>query len=281
MATVKTSPFEVTGADGGPLRGDVRTVGDGGGRPAVVICHGFKGFKDWGFFPHLAQRIANAGLTTVSFNFTGSGVGPDGESFSELERFGHATFSGDVTDIGIVVQALRSGQLNGVKPPSLLALFGHSRGGGTAVLYAGHHSGVDALVTWNAIGTVRRWTPDQMTDWRVTGQMDIANLRTGQTLPLYLDLLHDIEQNAEGSLNIAAAAERITAPWLIVHGEKDESVPRSEGKLLYESAGPDAKLQIVKNGAHTFGARHPWAGAPAELQQAMDLTAAFLSRHLH
>ena len=23
--------------------------------PAIVICHGFKGFKDWAFFPFLAE----------------------------------------------------------------------------------------------------------------------------------------------------------------------------------------------------------------------------------
>lgn len=281
MATVKTSSFELIGADGGPLRGKVRTVGDGGGRAAVVICHGFKGFMDWGFFPHLAQRIANAGLTTISFNFSGSGVGPDGESFSELERFGHATHTGDVTDIGIIVQALKSGNLNGLKPPGLTALFGHSRGGGAAVLYAGHHAGIHALVTWNAIGTVRRWSHEQIAEWRRTGKIDIRNMRTGQIMPLYRDLLDDVEKNDQTTLNIPAAAERITVPWLIVHGEKDESVPVSDGKLLYESAGPDTKLQIVKNGTHTFGAQHPWAGAPPELQQAMDLTAAFLSRHLH
>ena len=76
MATVKNTSFELKGADGGPLRGTVWTVGDGKGRPAVVVCHGFKGFKDWGFFPHLAHRLANAGLTTVTFNFSGVVSGP-------------------------------------------------------------------------------------------------------------------------------------------------------------------------------------------------------------
>jgi len=84
MATVNTTQFELVGADGGPLRGDVRTQEKGADRPAVVICHGFKGFKDWGFFPHLAARIARAGMTAVSFNFSGSGVGPDGEKHSTV-----------------------------------------------------------------------------------------------------------------------------------------------------------------------------------------------------
>ena len=107
MATPVRTPFELTGADGAPLRGDVRAAGTGMSRPAVIICHGFKGFKDWGFFPHLADRLARAGLTAVSFNFSGSGVGPDGETFSEPERFGHATFGNDLKDLALIVERLR------------------------------------------------------------------------------------------------------------------------------------------------------------------------------
>ena len=50
MATAMTTAVELTGADGGPVRGEVRTAAGGENRPAVVLCHGFKGFKDWGFF---------------------------------------------------------------------------------------------------------------------------------------------------------------------------------------------------------------------------------------
>ena len=51
MSTASVTRVELTGADGGPLRGEVRTVQDGAGRPPVVICHGFKGSKDWVFPP--------------------------------------------------------------------------------------------------------------------------------------------------------------------------------------------------------------------------------------
>ena len=56
MSTMRKTRFQLNGSDGGPLRGEVRTGGRGEERPAVLICHGFKGFKDWGFFPKLAER---------------------------------------------------------------------------------------------------------------------------------------------------------------------------------------------------------------------------------
>jgi uncharacterized protein len=285
MATVHTTPFDLTGADGGPLRGEVRTAGGGAGRPAVVICHGFKGFKDWGFFPHLAHRIANAGMTAVSFNFSGSGVGPDNESFSEGERFGHATHSNDVRDISIVIDALKSTALPALEAaPSRMGLVGHSRGGGAAILAADRLE-VDALVTWASIATVERWPEDVIAQWRRQGSIDIVNSRTGQVLPLYTDLLDEIERDAGGPLDIAAAAGRLRLPWLIVHGDADESVAVADGYRLYAAAAGgggsgQAELAIVKGGSHTFGAKHPWAGYTDELRVATDQTVAWFVRHM-
>ena len=41
---------------------DVRTGDRATPRPAVLVLHGYKGFKDWGMFPPLAERLARAGL---------------------------------------------------------------------------------------------------------------------------------------------------------------------------------------------------------------------------
>ena len=54
--------FEVPGPEGGTLRGDVRQPRGATGS-AIVVCHGFKGFKDWGFFPYLAERLVDRVIT--------------------------------------------------------------------------------------------------------------------------------------------------------------------------------------------------------------------------
>jgi len=281
MATPERMTFELIGADGGPLRGDVRAAPGAGGRPAVVIAHGFKGFKDWGFFPHLADRLARGGVTAVSFNFSGSGVGAEGDRFTEPERFGHATFGNDLRDFETVVSALRAGTLcPGLGPPSRLGLFGHSRGGGVGVLYAAGHSEVESLVTWSAIAATLRWGPETIRRWRAEGKLDVTNSRTGEVLPLYLDVLDELEADTTGRFDIAAAAERIAVPWLIVHGEADESVSQRDAQILSESNGERAELLMVRHGSHTFGARHPWAGTTPELEQAMDATVGWFLRTL-
>lgn len=42
--------FALFPREGDTIRGDVRTTREGPARSAVVVVHGFKGFKDWAFF---------------------------------------------------------------------------------------------------------------------------------------------------------------------------------------------------------------------------------------
>ncbi len=277
MATATLTKHRLDGALGEILV-DVRAGGRGSARPAVVVLHGFKGFKDWGMFPPFAERVARAGFSAVTFNLSGSGVDDAGE-FSLPERFAHNTFTGELSDLGRVVDALMQGQL-GVMPPSSLGLVGHSRGGGVAVLHAARDPRVGTLVTWSAISTVDRWPAPERVEWRTAGVKEIENKRTGQVLPLYPDVLDDIECN-RAALGISAAASRLRVPWLIVHGTTDESVPLEEAERLVAAApAGSTRFLPIQNAGHTFGAAHPWKGSNAELERAFEATVAALSAEL-
>lgn len=281
MATVRTFSFELVGADGGPLRGEVRAQGRGDPRPGVVICHGFKGFKDWGFFPIIAHRLAQTGLAVATFNFTGSGVGPDGESFSEPDRFSRATPTRDQWDLALVWDRLRDGALvDGMPPPTRLGLFGHSRGGATAIVHAAQHRECAALVTWAAISSYHRWGRETVRKWRADGKVDIVNARTGEILPLFTDYLDDLEAHGD-ALDPVVAAPRVAAPWLIVQGNVDEAVKVHEAEQLRAAADAGrTSLFVIEGGSHTLGARHPWAGSTPQFDTAMDATVDWLVRHL-
>ncbi len=274
MSTARTEKFELIGADGGPLRGDVRTAGDGSGRPAVVLCHGFKGAKDWGFFPQLAERLARAGMTAISFNFSGSGVGADGDGFAEPERFARSTFSNDLKDVDTVCKALSKGALvEGLVALPTYGLYGYSRGGGAAVLHAAENPAVMSLVTWAAISHVNRWDSETLDEWRESGVRVPPGENNGDQLVFGTEMLDNIQMHAE-FLDITSAASRVGAPWLILHGKADDFVPVSEGEQLQGAATlTDASLRVFDGGNHTFS-------AVGQLDYALDQTLGWFSRHL-
>jgi uncharacterized protein len=278
VGTPRLASVRLVGRDGGPLRVDVRSgARPGAARPAVVICHGFKGFKDWGFFPRAAERLALAGFTAASFNFSGSGVGDDGESFDELERWGHQTVSGDLADLATVVDYVAA------EGAPWIGLLGHSRGGGTAILHAARDNRVKALVTWAAVCRYLRWPEDDVEQWRRDGRLDVVNSRTGQVLPVFRDLLDDLETHGSGTLDIVAAASRVRVPWLIVHGTADESVSTEDARRLSSASRSGcgtSELLLVEAAGHTFGVRHSWVGSSPEFDRVLARTVEFCSAAL-
>ncbi len=233
------------------IRGEARLPAEAHG--TVVICHGFKGFAHFSFFPYLAEQLANAGITAITFDFSGSGIGEDRENFTNPEAFTHNTFLQELEDVEVVVDEARVRDwITGD-----YGLFGHSRGGGVAILHASKDRHVKALVTWAAIASVNRWSGETVANWRKTGFMDIENSRTKQTIPVSTGLLDEVEKFAQTSLNIPLAASRISVPWLIVHGADDETVPVAEAEQLSRLAPRSSKLRVVKGTNHSLGGKHP------------------------
>lgn len=256
------------------IRGEARLPRDAKG--TVVICHGFKGFARWAFFPYLADQIAAAGMRAVTFDFSGSGVGEDRENFTNRDAFTRNTFTRELEDLDAVVAEARVRDWI----EDGYGLFGHSRGGGVAILHASRNQDVKALVTWAAISHTNRWTPSDIADWRARGYADIHNARTGETIPLSTDVLDEIERLGETTLNVEAAAAAIRAPWLIVHGASDETVPPREGERLHEASTGVSALRLVEDANHAFEARHPLTAAPPVLEAVTRETAEFFARSL-
>ena len=250
-----------------------------GRRPAVILCHGFKGFMEWGFFPHLARLLSNRGFCVFRFNFSGAGMKPGDELVSDPEAFRAATFTKDLRELKAVIQAIGD-----IAPESAdserVGIVGHSRGGGIALLAAAlDDSPIAALVTWAAVSNFDRLPPEASEAWRSAGVVPIVNSRTGQELQVGIEVLHDLEAHAD-ELDLPDAARRRSAPWLIIHGEDDETVPPAEAELLHSAAAPPAELHAIAGADHTFGARHPFVGPNPLLTEAMNATQAWLRRYL-
>ena len=276
----ESQPFTLEVDSGRRLHGLIDLPDKPGPRPAVVVCHGFKGFMEWGFFPYLAHLLATRGFTTVRFNLSGGGMRPGEDLVSDTEAFAHATVGNDFSELEAVLEAVADGRVAaGRVDPERLGLVGHSRGGGTSLLAAARTRRLAALVTWSAVATFDRLTADEKAVWRKTGRVPVVNARTGQQLELDRAVLDDLEAH-EADYDLEAAASRRRAPWLIVHGEEDETVPVAEARRLAAAARGPSGLEIVAAASHTFGAVHPFNGPTAPLIQALNLTQTWLRRHL-
>lgn len=237
----------------------------------VIICHGFKGFARFSFFPYLAEMLADADCRAVTFDFSGSGVGEDRENFTNRDAFTRNTYLQELDDLAAVVDEARVRHW----VDDGYGLFGHSRGGGIAILHAARDSSVKALATWAAISATNRWPPEVVAQWRERGFMDIPNSRTGDVIPISTDLLHEVENFGTTTLNIARAASRVRRPWLIVHGSEDETVPLHEGERLARQSGDCGDLRVLDGVNHSFGGKHPLDEVTDTLESATRLTVDF------
>jgi alpha-beta hydrolase superfamily lysophospholipase len=272
-----TSPeaFEIPCKDGLSIRGEVYPPASSLG--TVILCHGFKGFAHWGFFPYLGRTLAENGLTAITFDFSGSGIGRDRESFTESGAFAGNTLSREQDDLeNIVEYAKRVKLIKGKK----FGLFGHSRGGGSAILFAAApDSDVSSLVTWAAISYPNRWSKEDVGTWRKRGYAEVTNSRTGQIMRLDTDLLEDVEVHGKTKLNIEGAAAKIKVPWLIVHGTADDTVPSSEAERLHALSPGVSTLRVIKGANHGFDAKHPLTEVPRVLEKVVLETVKFFVRN--
>jgi dienelactone hydrolase len=253
-----------------------------GPRPVVVLCHGFKGFMDWGFFPPLAELLTDRGFAVVRFNFTGSGMQPGDVLVTDPESFRRATFTQDVRELTRVLEALGTEIGEGRVDPAKIGLLGHSRGGGIATLVAAQatwRERLRALVTWAAAATFDRLSSQEKETWRRRGYVTVTNSRTGQELALDALVLEDLERN-QHHLEPRAAGSSRRAPWLILHGDRDQTVPVEEARLLAAQAAAPCELRVIAEGDHTFGARHPFDGPTPQLVEALNATQEWFRRHL-
>lgn len=276
-------PFHLDLPDGKSLVGTLDLPSASGPAPAIVCAHGFKGFMEYGFLPYLAELLASRGFVVARFNFSSAGMQPGDERVTDTEAFKHGLISRDRRELELLLEALAAGRIApGRVDASRLGLLGHSRGGGTSVVVAGSPAWRDrigALVTWAAISTYSRFPESEQEIWRERGEYPILNARTGQLLGLGVEVLDDVIAH-RAELDILAAAGRRTAPWLILHGDQDDTVPVEEARTLAAAAADPKELRIVRGGDHGLGGRHPFQGPRPTVIEAMNATQAWFRRHL-
>ncbi len=251
--------WSIEGSNGQPILGETHLPpNDPVG--ALLIAHGFKGYKDYGFVPYLATQAAAHGLVAHRFNFSHSGMTNRIETFERPDLFEQDTWERQIEDLRTVSEAAADG-LPG--PPNLpQAWFGHSRGGVTTILTAGRAEKENTrpqpagIIVAASPDAACNLSDDEKTRLRRRGALESPSSRTGQVLRVGGAWLDEIEADPD-AFDPVRQIQAITCPILILHGQEDPTVPASAANMLANAAGDNATLHIIPGAQHTFNCPNP------------------------
>jgi pimeloyl-ACP methyl ester carboxylesterase len=221
-------------------------------RGGVILCHGMESNKESYKLVLLSRELAQRNLLALRFNFACAG---------ESGKFEEITYSGEVEDLQAAFSFMR------YHHAGKIAVLGSSMGGTVALLFAAQDTDVATVVTIAAPVHPERFasrllTPAQLQEWRKTGYTFYHGQR------INVSLLHDLEK-----LNVPEAAQKISCPVFVLHGDADDVVPVEEAHELNEYLPGSKRLSILKGADHRLS-------DPTSMNQAVTEAIAWLCEHV-
>jgi dienelactone hydrolase len=272
MERIDLKEILLAGEDRHPVNADLRSCDPSRPLPLIIICHGFLGYKRWGFFPHLSERLAGAGFHVLTMSFSLNGVDEDTGRIVRADEFASNTVGRELEDLEMVCRSVREGYLPLPVMDGQWGLCGYSRGAAVSILAAPGFPEIRSLVTWATPSRFDRYTEKRKACWKHEGALVFTDSRADGKLRLDYSYYEDIAQNSE-RYDLIASKASLSIPHLMVHGERDAAVTLKEAKALLGTRGRSAtRLEIIRGCGHTFGASHPMPAAPKKLEEAIGLT---------
>jgi alpha-beta hydrolase superfamily lysophospholipase len=201
------------------------------------MAHGFKADKDeQGIYANTAEELCRNGFTVLRFDFAGSG--------ESNGKFVDMTLTSEAEDLKSAIKFMRSGGC------TKIGLIGNSFGGTVSIL--GWSKEIGAMVLWNPKtrkgGFSSLYRADK--NWRIKleskGYFELYAENTKRFYRVGKPLINELD-----SIDIFSEAEKIKAPTLILHGDKDTHTPIADTVELMKHL-KNGKLEIIKNAEHGF-----------------------------
>jgi alpha/beta superfamily hydrolase len=186
----------------------------------VIASHGLFSNKESDKFIALGERFAEEGFTFLRFDFRGCG-----ESDGKIED---TTITGRKEDLTAAIAFIRE-----IKPSVThsIGLLGSSMGGYISLITAASDREIKTVVVWA--------TPFSFEGLREV----IADSNSPQ-------LKEEFYQDAQ-HYRAETFVPRVKN-LMLIHGDRDETVPPDHAKRLYQSAQEPTQLEIIKGADHTF-----------------------------
>jgi dipeptidyl aminopeptidase/acylaminoacyl peptidase len=222
-------------------------------RPIILLCHGFTTSKDGRTYVRLEEILNRKKFSTFRFDF-----------------FGHGESSGEFADITVteavddVQSAIRFVKDSGY---GRIGLVGSSFGGFASILAAGRSDDVFVLALKSPVSDylgllIARDHDIDIETWRKECSIPVEGA-DGESLRLKYSFFEDAER-----INGYAFAENIKVSTLIVHGDRDETVPLTQSQKTADLI-PNCRLEIIEGADHTYS-------DPQHFEQMLDLISDFI-----
>jgi len=209
-------------------------------QPVIIFLNGFLDTMEATRKKALATMLRKDGFVTVRFDYTygfGAGTG-------DVSMF---TVTSQAKDAERVIDyAMRRSYVD----PDQVTLLGHCYGGMAAILLAAFDGRIKAVITLSA--------PYHFQDTHLTrmGEHDLARVRLKRYFHIYSENLKkevrvDYSFFEDGlKKDMARATRNLKQPILIVHGDRDESIPLANAQEIHDRVAGKKELVIIKGMAH-------------------------------
>jgi uncharacterized protein len=206
-------------------------------KPMIILCHGFSSSKNSSTYVALEDSLNKKEISTFRFDFYGHG-----ESEGE---FADITISLAVDAVLSAIKFLKE------KDYTKIGLVGSSFGGMASLVAASKTEDLFVLALKCPVSDylgklIAQKSKAEINSWKENGFINYLSGSRGK-----LKLNYSFFEDAETYNGNYENYRKIKVPTLIVHGDKDITVPIEQSKKT-ASLIPDCKLEIIENADHFF-----------------------------
>ena len=204
--------------------------------PAVCLCHGIPAVpydpNERGGYPELAERFCNAGFVALAFNFRGAGPSQ-----------GNIDMVGWTQDLMAAVEFLN--MLPEVDK-TRICLLGSSGGAAVSVYVAAKDPRVHAVATLACPAEFDFMAAGYTVDSLIQSFRDIGIIKDPDFPPSRDKWLENFK-----TISPIEYIDKISPrPVLLIHADKDETVPVEHAGRLYDRAGTPKEKMVIPGAGH-------------------------------
>lgn len=229
--------------------------------PAMIILHGFTGYKEESHIEELAKSLAKNGFAAITFDCSGSG-----ESEGTFEKdYLVSNYLEDIKYIYNYVQKLEFVDKNRI------GVVGHSMGGMLSVIFASMQPKIKACIAISPTTTMiaANWIKAVIEEWERVGWFNKEFSRDGKRIEIPFSFVADA--NKFNALNFV---QKLHCPFLMILGLEDNVVVPNDSKKIFKIADNQKELLEIP------GMNHDYKKHSELIKKVNEKALAFLKKYL-